>query len=47
MPKQVGKTVTFKEEPIYQGYIYCRVKMSQEVRSAISVSVLGVEINYR
>ena len=32
VPKQVGKKVTFKEEPIYQGYIYCHLKMNAEVR---------------
>lgn len=33
VPKQVGKKVTFKEEPIYQGYIYCHLKMNAEVRA--------------
>ncbi|CAB1096546.1 unnamed protein product [Ectocarpus sp. CCAP 1310/34] len=36
VPKQVGKKVTFKEEPIYQGYIYCKVKMSPEVRDIVN-----------
>ncbi|CAM9831195.1 unnamed protein product [Ectocarpus sp. 12 AP-2014] len=36
VPKQVGKKVTFKEEPIYQGYIYCKVKMSLEVRDIVN-----------
>lgn len=32
VPKQVGKKVTFTEEPIYQGYVYCNLKMSPQVR---------------
>ncbi|CAM9640246.1 unnamed protein product, partial [Ectocarpus sp. 8 AP-2014] len=36
VPKQVGTKVTFKEEPIYQGYIYCKVKMSLEVRDTVN-----------
>ncbi|CAM9856462.1 unnamed protein product [Pylaiella littoralis] len=36
VPKQVGKTVTFKEEPIYQGYIYCHLKMDTQLRNMVN-----------
>ncbi|CAM9604754.1 unnamed protein product [Hapterophycus canaliculatus] len=36
VPKQVGKKVTFKEEPIYQGYVYCNLKMNTQVRDVVN-----------